>query len=568
MSPMRRRSGPKDATEQKPAPSRRRVQGESRSARASETGSPVAAFRRVATRESSVPGQVGPEGGVLDAPTRTRIEGARASGTPLDSEVRSDAEALLHRDLGQVRVHAGPEADALNRRLGASAFTTGRDIFFRSDRYAPSTLHGRELLAHELTHVVQQSSGARVDPGLVGPVDDRREWAAAAVARQVASGSSVGSAESAGALQTGPSTPAGIQRAPEKIDFAPETIVNLGPGVTPTQAIDNALNHMERDIGLFWHNYQSGLQAFTNKMVFSSEQEAQSHYLNSMLKGAAKASFDLALDAFAEAAEMPEVKVIEEVVVAAVEEHERVEKAEGEVKIANFINHELLGIGDRIRKMNGAVEKQRRRLYFAYSKAAGKDRPTALGSISGPGAALISSLDRAVKAFHAKVKAANSALFQEVITERFAAMGGRYVGPITRGLYENAHLYLNAEVKHDGKSWSLESIDDEWELKTNAPEPGKIADGLKEALAEQPGHLKPYESFLTKVVRFTIQVGDWVLTSEYDDGAVVFESIDEPTFDTADAELHGRSAGEIIDAWNLVLKKKVMEITGIHGSGP
>lgn len=62
-------------------------------------------------------------------------------------------------DLGAVRVHTGPDSDDLARRLGATAFTTGSDIYFQDGHYRPATREGSALLAHEVAHVVQQRSG-------------------------------------------------------------------------------------------------------------------------------------------------------------------------------------------------------------------------------------------------------------------------------------------------------------------------------------------------------------------------------------------------------------------------
>jgi hypothetical protein len=73
--------------------------------------------------------------------------------------VRAPLEDAFGVDFGGVKVHTGAEADALTRSVQARAFTTGRDIFFRAGEYAPGSRRGRELLAHELTHVVQQGGG-------------------------------------------------------------------------------------------------------------------------------------------------------------------------------------------------------------------------------------------------------------------------------------------------------------------------------------------------------------------------------------------------------------------------
>jgi hypothetical protein len=89
------------------------------------------------------------------------IESSRGGGQTLDQETKSNMGAALNADFSGVRVHDNAESDALNRSLNARAFTTGRDVYFRSGEYRPGSSGGRELLAHELTHVVQQG-GAQV----------------------------------------------------------------------------------------------------------------------------------------------------------------------------------------------------------------------------------------------------------------------------------------------------------------------------------------------------------------------------------------------------------------------
>lgn len=85
------------------------------------------------------------------------IESGRGGGVGLDSPVRGQMERAFSADFSGVRVHHDSAADSLNRDLEARAFTTGRDIFFRQGAYQPGTSTGRELIAHELTHVVQQN---------------------------------------------------------------------------------------------------------------------------------------------------------------------------------------------------------------------------------------------------------------------------------------------------------------------------------------------------------------------------------------------------------------------------
>ena len=86
-------------------------------------------------------------------------EGVRAlpgRGEPLPESIRSFMEPRFDTDFSAVRVHTDAQADHLARSVHARAFTVGRDIVFAAGQYRPETDQGRQLMAHELTHVVQQ----------------------------------------------------------------------------------------------------------------------------------------------------------------------------------------------------------------------------------------------------------------------------------------------------------------------------------------------------------------------------------------------------------------------------
>jgi ribosomal protein S18 acetylase RimI-like enzyme len=85
---------------------------------------------------------------------------ASGGGRPLPDAVRDKMEAALGADFSNVRVHVGPQAE----RIGAVAFTMGTDIYFAPGRFQPDTLQGRQLLGHELAHVVQQRQGRVRNP--------------------------------------------------------------------------------------------------------------------------------------------------------------------------------------------------------------------------------------------------------------------------------------------------------------------------------------------------------------------------------------------------------------------
>ena len=104
--------------------------------------------------------------GAVDGAAKARIRSSLTGGRPLPTRTRSYFESRFGRDFSAVRVHTDAEADTAARSIDAEAFTLGSDIAFASGNYRPETDAGKRLLAHELTHVVQQdgaSSGGQVD---------------------------------------------------------------------------------------------------------------------------------------------------------------------------------------------------------------------------------------------------------------------------------------------------------------------------------------------------------------------------------------------------------------------
>ncbi len=118
--------------------------------------------------------EAGSQTSTHEAPT-TVHETLRAPGQPLDDTTRAYFEPRFGRDFSRVRVHVGAAAEQSARELNARAYTTGSDIVFGRGQCAPTTNDGRRLLAHELTHVIQQSAmtnqsvghdGSRIQPSI------------------------------------------------------------------------------------------------------------------------------------------------------------------------------------------------------------------------------------------------------------------------------------------------------------------------------------------------------------------------------------------------------------------
>ena len=125
-------------------------------------------------------------------------------GQPLDLATRNEMESRFGHDFDDVRLHTDSGAAEAARAVRARAFTIGRDIYFGDGKLDPSSEQGRKLIAHELTHVVQQSSGV-VDPAGAEIVSDAGfEREADKAAETVVAGKS---------FQVGGSSPAGVQKA-------------------------------------------------------------------------------------------------------------------------------------------------------------------------------------------------------------------------------------------------------------------------------------------------------------------------------------------------------------------
>lgn len=162
-----------------------------------ETTKKRAASTRIAREEPGIPGLKGvsediwlkPLAGLMRQPAQTndetetapantdgsfevedtveqRLRQQKGKGQPLPTNVRSDMEARFGADFEQVRIHTGSEAAQLSETLHAQAFTHGNDIFFNAGKSNFDTTEDKRLLAHELTHVIQQMGyGKKDDPG-------------------------------------------------------------------------------------------------------------------------------------------------------------------------------------------------------------------------------------------------------------------------------------------------------------------------------------------------------------------------------------------------------------------
>ncbi|MDH4474086.1 MAG: DUF4157 domain-containing protein [Fluviicola sp.] len=113
-----------------------------------------ATLQRAGNEEDAVPVQSKEQ--QVASNTATQITGAKSAGTPLGDDTRNEMETGFGADFSKVKVHTGTDAERMSEGLNAQAFTHENDIFFNKGKYDPKSKEGKHLLAHELTHTIQQ----------------------------------------------------------------------------------------------------------------------------------------------------------------------------------------------------------------------------------------------------------------------------------------------------------------------------------------------------------------------------------------------------------------------------
>ncbi|MGP1375932.1 MAG: eCIS core domain-containing protein, partial [Almyronema sp.] len=120
---------------------------------------PIVTLQRTAT--TSILQRMGQAGGNVPEDVETKIQQAKGSGQTLDAGLQSKMGQAMGVDFSSVKVHTDTQSHQLNRAVQAKAFTTGSDVFFGQGQYNPGSQSGQELIAHELTHVVQQGQAVQ-----------------------------------------------------------------------------------------------------------------------------------------------------------------------------------------------------------------------------------------------------------------------------------------------------------------------------------------------------------------------------------------------------------------------
>jgi len=107
--------------------------------------------------------QEGNGGGTATPVLASRVENSAGKGRKISGGTLSHMQSAFGQDFSDVSIHADQQSAEMNKELNAQAFTHGRDIYFNAGKYDPESTQGKKLLAHELTHVVQQTGSKTQD---------------------------------------------------------------------------------------------------------------------------------------------------------------------------------------------------------------------------------------------------------------------------------------------------------------------------------------------------------------------------------------------------------------------
>lgn len=156
---------------------------------------------------------------------------SKQNGHPLPADIQQEMGERFHHDFSQVRVYTSPESEHSAREIRASAYTVGNNVVFGAGRYQPTHPRGRRLIAHELTHVVQQANASPADSLTIQPSSSVQEAQARGAGAGISSGQTV-----AGLTPVGTQA---VQRQPEEESAAEG-------GTTSTQSEEANLGTADR----------------------------------------------------------------------------------------------------------------------------------------------------------------------------------------------------------------------------------------------------------------------------------------------------------------------------------
>jgi hypothetical protein len=457
--------------------------------------------------------ETGNSGGYASPEISSKVRNP-GNGTSLPGSVNREMSQKIGADFSDVNIHTGSHASKLNQSLGARAFTHGKDIFFNSGEYNPASVEGKRLLAHELTHVVQQGNKNRSNKNIIQKQeifdfsDEEGEMIHVPVERVAGRGSEAGERE-----------------------------------------VEGQIARLRGWVDLYLSAYRDGLNSFSDTMNFASDQEAQPRYYDVALKEVGKILLDQLINYATRGMPIvgPVVSGAKSVLTEFYNEAQRAQAAEGETQIRSYIvntrnsiseeggvHRQLLEMMDNARPQ--LLERYRSAVFQSSLRAPDEEsRETMIasqgtyGALTGEAAIFLRDLRTQVEEFRNRIPSAT--VFQRRFTERFANTPG-LTAPLTRGGIESGSLWLNMRIhreRHgegDDSYWSIriENNSSSWELATTAPQSSRLAQSLSDTIRGSVANTSLPKYLNVRVVTERFGLND------YERAIIYFRNPENPDF--------------------------------------
>lgn len=446
--------------------------------------------------------------------TSSKINQQKGTGQALPGYLNREMSQKMGSDFSNVTIHKGKEAALLNNQIGARAFTHGKDIYFNSGEFNPDTSKGKHLLAHELTHVVQQEGNHN------------------SIQRQEVFDFS--------------------DEEGEQIVVPVEEIAGRGTEAGERE-VEAEINNLRGWVNLYLSAYRDGLNSFSDTMSFSSDAEAQPRYFDVALKEVGKILLDELINYATASMPIvgPVVKGTKSVIASLYSEAQRAQSAQGEASIRSYIvstrnalsedsgtHRQLLEIMDQARPLllNGYRQAVQRSSTGAPDEASQQEMERSQGShgvLTGEAATFIRDLRTQTQEFKERIPSASE--FQRRFTEAFADTPG-LTDFVTQGGEESGSLHLEMEIyreRNEDGSWDIElqHTASSWELATSAPNPSRLAQSIMDTLG---GSVE--NTSLPKYLHVRVETEVFAL-NDYDRAVIYFKDSDNPDYRGFDVAL-------------------------------
>ena len=299
----------------------------------------------------------------------SHIHALKGGGQPLPQSVRAFFEPRFGHDFSNVRVHTDNKESETARALNAQAFTVGRDIVFRTGQYATETTAGKQLLAHELTHVVQQNGNyvqSKLKIGKPGDwYDKEADWVAKQVMNIQESEAKFGPNDEyrkrKGINQAKPlfyQITLSVQRKDEQREKKereePSSCLKLKKLHEDAEHYINEYNEaLQIIIDNMKDAWQDGVNSFESEMNFPSAGEAEPKIAEALLNSAAKELFGFLVGEVGKSypGVGQAIGVAKSIISAVTEEIDRARKAAYKMALGSFIVLMRTKIGDKLRDL-------------------------------------------------------------------------------------------------------------------------------------------------------------------------------------------------------------------------